>query len=281
MLSLKSRFSAVARRAALLAASCISVACLAAPIARAADPAPAPAPAVAAPASAQQPMRIVCIGDSITQGRKGDGSQNKMVQSYRYPLWKMFLDAEIPVDFVGTVNEGFDKGKFGGDPDYPDYKGKAFDRDNEGHWGWTTQAVADKLPEWIQGYTPDIALTLLCTNDKMDKEKPNVEPTIAAHKSLIATLRAKNPKVVILIGKPYEEWAPFPAVCTAMDALAKELSTPDSPVVTVEHAKDWVSKPEDPNTCTVDWVHPNEKGDAKLAKEWFDALQPFLRKAAK
>ena len=290
MVTSRLRFSTIVRRATLLAASCISAACLiptnswAADAAPAGTPAPTATPAGPTSASLRQPIRIVCIGDSITQGRRGDevkGGKVKMVYSYRYPLWKMFVDADIPVDFVGSMKEAFDHDLFKGDPDWADYKGKTFPRACEGHWGWTTQGVADKLPGWIKDYTPDIALTLLGTNDMKEKEKSSLEPTLAAHRSLVAILRAKNPKVVILIGEPYEEWQPYPRLCTALAALAKELSTPESPVVAVEHAKGWVSKPDLPDTCTVDWEHPNQKGDMMLAKDWFEALQPFLKKAAK
>src|SRR4051812_47069722 len=94
------------------------------------SPAPARAPT--------RPLYILPLGDSFTQGRKGDGQPDTVscdaaVESYRYPLWKMLVDAGVDtqVDFVGSLVGGFE-----GDPPWPDYRGKRFDREHEGHWGW-------------------------------------------------------------------------------------------------------------------------------------------------
>jgi len=221
---------------------------------------------------AGDPVRLVCIGDSITQGRKGGGS-NAPTQSYRYPLWKMLVDLGANVHFVGSLNGGFE-----GDPEWPDYKGKPFDRGHEGHWGWTTRAVREKLPEWIKGYTPDVALILLGANDANPKLNMTIEDTAKEMEELIEILRGKNPKVVILLGKPFMEWKPFPEMRDRFDVLAKSKSTPASPIVTVDLSKGWISKPDSPGAHTVDWVHPNADGDSRLAAAWADALKPQLKR---
>ena len=224
------------------------------------------------------PLRIVCIGDSITQGR-GDhsngGTKWTPTFSYRYPLWKLLVDSGAEVDFVGSLNGGFE-----GDPDWANYKGRAFDRDHEGHWGWKTVAVAAKLPEWIEGYTPDVALILLGSNDvngKTPEEKnASVDRVRTAMTDIFSILRKKNPKVVILLGQCFQEWEPFPAMRAAMTELTKTQATAKSPIVVVDHSSGWVSDPKKTGTHTVDWVHPNLAGDEKLARNWFVALKPFL-----
>ena len=222
--------------------------------------------------AAAAPVRIVCIGDSITQGRKG-GGPNAPTFSYRYPLWKKLVDLGASVDFVGSLPGGFE-----GDPDWADYKGKAFDRDHEGHWGWTSRAVREKLPEWIKGYTPDVALILLGTNDANPALKMTVDDTGKEIEQIIDLLRARNPKVTVLLGGPFQEWKPFPELRTRFEALAKAKSTAASPIVTVDPSKGWVSKPDAPGAHTVDWVHPNPEGDARLAAAFLDALQPQLKR---
>ncbi len=230
------------------------------------------------------PIRIVEIGDSITQGR-GDHSGGvekwEPTFSYRYPLWKMLVDAGVKFECVGSMNGGFES-----DPNWADYKGHSFARAHEGHWGWKTTDVADKLPGWIQGYTPDIALILLGGNDMSgktpDERAKNIESVREAMRSIFATLRKRNPKVVILLGQCYPEWEPYPQLRAAMADLAKNEATTPSPVVLVDHSPGWVSDPKKPDTDTVDWMHPNPKGDEKLARNWFKALRPYLvRKEAK
>ena len=49
-----------------------------------------------------------------------------------------------------------------------------------------------------------------------------------------------------------------------------------SPVIAVSTAEGWISKPDREGTCTVDWVHPNPKGDAHIAARVFAAIRPWL-----
>ena len=224
------------------------------------------------------PLRIVCIGDSITQGR-GDHSAGGAAWtptfSYRYPLWKLLVDAHADVDFVGSLHGGFES-----DPAWADYQGRKFARDHEGHWGWKTVDVAAKLPGWIEGYTPDVALILLGSNDANGKtpeeHQASVQRVRAAMTDIFSILRKKNPKVAILLGQCFQEWAPFPALRQAMTELAQAQATAASPIVLVDHATGWISDPKKTGTHTVDWVHPNAVGDEKLARNWLAALQPFL-----
>jgi len=63
----------------------------------------------AVPVRAEEPaaLRIVCLGDSITQ-RTGDhgggGVKWTPTFSYRYPLWKLLINAGFKVDFVGSAS---------------------------------------------------------------------------------------------------------------------------------------------------------------------------------
>lgn len=226
--------------------------------------------ALGLPVLAAEPLRVVCIGDSITQGRKG---KDKVVPtySYRYALWKKFVDAGIPVQPVGSQKTGFE-----GSPDYAEYKGQKFVNDSEGYWGWTTQGVSDKLKETNKQWTADLALILLGTNDK--EAGKTLEPTLKAMTEIVTTLRQNNPKMTIIIGQPFQEWKPFPEMGKAYAELAAKLNTAESPVLSVVTSKDWVSKPDAPNTCTVDWVHPNPIGDEKVATAFFAAIEPLMKK---
>jgi lysophospholipase L1-like esterase len=217
-------------------------------------------------------VRIVCIGDSITQGRKGsEGKMKGPTYSYRYPLWKKLLDAGIAVDLVGSQ-----KGGFGGTATYEKHQDRDFDNEHEGYWGWTTQAVSDKLKTTSKSWTADFALIMLGTNDKA-KEK-TMTPTISAMTEIVQTLRQNNPRIAILIGEPCEEWEPFPEMGKAYEELATKLNSPDSPVIAVKHSTGWISNPDKEGTCTVDWVHPNAVGDEKVAANFLKAMEPLLKK---
>lgn len=216
-------------------------------------------------------LRILCIGDSITHGRAGKPDDAKVppTYSYRYPLWKKLIDAGVKFRFVGGHEGGFE-----GAPEYATYKGQTFPNVHEAYWGWTTAAVLGKLREHRDQVTADIAIILIGGND--DQKKNGFEPTIAAMRETIAFLRERNPRVKILLGRLFMEWEPNPELGERYAKLAKELSTKASPIVDVVTSKGWVSKPDEPNTATVDWVHPNPHGDELLAEAFFRAMQPWL-----
>ncbi len=218
---------------------------------------------------AADPVRIVCVGDSITQGRAGRGN-NVPTYSWRYPLWQACVDAKLTVDFVGSMTTGFE-----GSPDYAAHGGKTFVNHHEGRWGWTTRAVADALVDGSKGWTADVAVVFLGTNDKIKEE--GMDPTLKSMRDIITVLRGRNAAVKVAIGLPFQEWEPFPALSKAYIALAAELTTVKSPVITVATADGWVSKPDAPNTLTVDWVHPNPKGDAHIATRVFAVIKPWLK----
>ena len=103
----------------------------------------------------EAPVRILPLGDSITQGDKDH-------RSYRYSLWVRLIAAGISFDFVGSMNSNFF-----GNPVWPDYNGQSFDRDHEGHWGWQADQILNGHPltegkeylsAWLEEYTPDIVL---------------------------------------------------------------------------------------------------------------------------
>jgi acyl-CoA thioesterase I len=217
---------------------------------------------VTGPALAQ-PVHILPIGDSITQGR----GTSPQTQSWRYPFWKLLVDSGTDFDMIGSLSVGFN-----GDPDWPDYMGLPFDRDHDGHWGWTSWGCASAMQYWIPNWDapPDVAMFLLGTN--ASGEDDAIPHNVAAHRDMFNQVRDENPNVIIMLGLPFQEWNPFPAMRDAYRALAAEESTPQSPIVVVDHSPGWVSNPGSPGTHTVDWVHPNTAGDLKLAQNWYAAF---------
>lgn len=107
------------------------------------------------------PIRILPLGDSITQGGRADRAE----YTYRYPLFYRLKDAGYNVDFIGSMHQGLSA-----EAKWPDINGVAFDLDHEGHYGWKTAAARDKLRDWMATYPapPDIVLIhlvghLLCS----------------------------------------------------------------------------------------------------------------------
>jgi hypothetical protein len=137
------------------------------------------------PADAET-IDILPIGDSITQGGRSDRAE----YTYRYPLFYKLKDAGYDVNFIGSLNSGLNP-----DAKWPDKNGVAFDLDHEGHYGWKTAAVRDKLAEWSAawGAAPDIALIHL------GHQRPRIQDFNAdvaqPLKDMVTFLRTKIPRV--------------------------------------------------------------------------------------
>jgi hypothetical protein len=108
----------------------------------------------------ERPLRILCVGDSITQG----GKRSQPEHTYRLPLQILLRERRIAFDFIGSRQKGLHE-----DVTWPEIaEGVPFDPDHEGYYGNKTEAVCGKVKEAFTGYTvyPDIVLVHLGTNDQ-------------------------------------------------------------------------------------------------------------------
>ena len=212
-----------------------------------------------------RPIHILPLGDSITQGGRADRPE----YTYRYPLYGMLTVAGYEFDFIGSLTKGLQPGAHWPVP---------FDLHHEGHYGWKTGAVRDKLPEWIPQWqaAPDIVLIHLGTNDQGAKD--HTMAVVQPLTEIITRLRREDPHVVVLVAHLNFNDGAALKIRPLVERLAKTMSTAQSPVVTVPMYAGWVEDPSKPGTDTFDWAHPNLQGQQKMAKQWFAVLQPFLTK---
>lgn len=162
------------------------------------------------PAIADSLGDIAFIGDSITQ------ANGTNAVSYRYALWKHFVDSGLNYSPVGSMNiftSGSSTSSLA-----PDYRGQTFNNTSEGHFGWDVAWVVSGesqgnrpntgqntggLADWISKYTalPDTATILMGVNDlsrgSAGKSTYTDETIIANTKSVVSTLQAANPNVTV------------------------------------------------------------------------------------
>jgi len=205
-------------------------------------------------------VRILPLGDSITQGGLG-------WPSYRRALWHKLDQAGYSVDFVGGQDDFYAQA--------PERAERDFDLDHQGHWAWETGEIAAKIDGWLNhwlfGYTPDVVIIHLGTND-FDRDQ-SIDSTLVEMETIIAALRRKNPAVSILIAEIIpmrsKDTEPFNA---ALRDWAPRQSTEASPLVLVDQYAGY-----DPVADNHDEYHPNAQGEEKMAQRWFAALQQVLR----
>lgn len=211
-----------------------------------------------ASATAREAIKILPLGDSITQG----GNERP---SYRRALWLKLKQHGFNVDFVGSQKD------FHGAP--PDDAKLDFDLDHEGHWGWETNEIVDALPKWLETYTADIALVHLGTND-FDRGEA-IPLTLEDLSSVLGLMRQSNPEITILLARIVPMRSKSTATFnTALSEWASTQSTPSSKLIIVDQHAGYY-----PLFYNYDKYHPNSWGEKKMADRWFDALSLILEKS--
>ncbi len=221
--------------------------------------------------STTEKLSILPLGDSITQAAKDRNS-------YRRSLYQKLVAAGHNVDFVGSMTKT---------KDCTDYPARDFDFDHEGHWAWRIDEIIEgrnarcygkgKLADWLKNYAPDLALIHLGSNDAFQGN--SVASSIAELKQVVQILRKKNPNIVIflaqLIGaKDKQTNQTIIKLNEQIPTLAAELDRANSPVIVVDQYTDF-----NPRRDTYDGIHPNQRGEAKMAQKWFEAINAYLKSA--
>lgn len=200
--------------------------------------------------------RIMCVGDSITEG---SGS----FPAYRLGLWRKLTAAGHSVHFVGsrvTPNAGNTL-------------------EHEGYGGKTAEYLASVLPVTFAAHPADVVL-IHAGHNHFDTDNPPDGPVpliVAATESMIDTCRALNPQVTVLVAQvitsnKLPKYSYIPDLNIALAALAARKHTIAQPVYVVDQATGF-----NPATDTIsDLVHPNASGSEKMATKWFEALDAVL-----
>jgi lysophospholipase L1-like esterase len=197
---------------------------------------------------AAEPVRVMAVGDSITEG-------GKTFATYREPLARRLQAAGYAVEFVGS------RGEVG--------------RRHEGYGGKTVEYLAEQVPAHFAA-TPAAVVLLHAGHNHFSEQRP-VPGIVAATEKLITLFRAANPRVTVLLAQvipsgKLPKYDYIPELNLALSALAVRLNSAAQPVVLVNLADgfDWR------NDTIEDHVHPNAAGADKMAARWFEALRRVL-----
>ena len=218
---------------------------------------PGPEPSVA---RADDPVRILIIGDSMTQGSAGDWT-------WRYRLWRDLADSRANVDFVGPSDDLYNviSETFGSH----DYIDPEFDQDHAARWGLSL-AFPDEhhsVSELVEDYQPDVLVEMLGVND-LTWLQGTPEQMVSGTSGWVASARAVDPDIDIVLSRIPQPWLPKVAAFNdLLDGLAEELDTPGSRVVAAQSDADLVRSDD-----TWDTFHPNAHGEIKIAAAVADSL---------
>lgn len=217
----------------------------------------------------EQTLRIMAIGDSVTEGDTNHAS-------YRFWLHQNLLSAGFNFDLVGT-RRGNHVQWVGtqGEPLYP-----WFDQDHQSRWGAQLDESHNSINQWAS-QKPDVVLIHIGHNDIRNGKTP--QQMINHLSTFIDDLRSKvNPNVRIALAMPIANFslgsvAEMDAYRAMIPGLAASKSTAQSPIVVVDQYAGF-----NPDIHTYDTVHPNAAGEQQIAARFFDAIvqlvgRPTLR----
>lgn len=247
----------------------------------------------AVPAVAADLGNIVFVGDSITQ------ANGTNAVSYRYSLWKHFVDNNIDYKPQGSMTI-FTSGSSTSNL-APDYLGQTFKNTSEGHFGWDAAWIVSGasqgnrpntgqgtggLATWIDGYDklPDTATVLIGINDlSRGNENSYFDTLLANQKSIVQTLQAKNENVTVhvfsLLPSSQTNWKhvetqdyPWATVLAYNERLKEEVKTWGTEKSTVVYTDITTGFDPTNGVHTYDLLHPKAQGELILAGNMARAL---------
>ena len=251
------RWNHVARWSATLVAAAVLSACGGGSGDDSAAPSGSTSTRVASCGQSGGSLRIMPLGDSITEGESGHNT-------YRRVLWQRLQGAGCDVDFVGT--------KFGVSSGYRNSPSKSppngdFDLDHEGYWDYQVNELLPFVASSVAAAQPDIVLIHVGTNDVLaGQSAAGIAGEIS---SLINTLRSGKSDVYIVLAKiipAASSTAGTSALNRQIDGIAARLNTAASPVVVVDQASGYST------ADNYDGVHPAPSGENKLGNRWADTV---------
>ena len=196
--------------------------------------------------AADDPVMVLVVGDSITQGKVGD-------YTWRCRLWETLEAEGVPVDFVGPTHGvyNFDTKDY----DSEGYANPACDSDHAARWGLSYLHPVHDITDLVREYQPDVVVNMLGTNDLVWYHRTPYA-TAGDAVTFIDEARAVDPAVRFVMGEVTPTW--FEDFDT-YNWWVREIAKQREHVAVATRPTDYTQGD------TWDNVHPNESGERKIA----------------
>jgi lysophospholipase L1-like esterase len=205
-------------------------------------------PTGSAAAESNGGVRVMPLGDSITEGTQVPGG-------YRIGLWQRVSGAGYRVDFVGSQFNG------------PASLG---DHDHQGHPGWRIDQIDANIVGWLRNTTPRTVLLHIGTNDILQNSNVNGAPGRLS--SLVDHITATVPNADVFVATI------IPLANSGQEAAARTFNaTIPAMVQSKVNAGKRVHLVDMHAALTtadlIDGIHPTANGYDKMAATWYSALR--------
>jgi lysophospholipase L1-like esterase len=223
-------------------------------------------------APSAEPLRIMCLGDSITTGYTDNPKWDVPFEfGYRSGLYKRLTEAGYTIKFVGACQEPWN-GAFGKPKNSPVLDLRKFDQDqHRGYGGWGTKGILDHVREWLAADKPDIVLLMAGINDG---------GSVAARQNLDEIVQAivtANPTTDVIVAQ-ITPMAKFSQTIVdynvyIRDTLVPSYKSQGKRVSTVDQYANLIVKDAIETTRYSNGInHPNAETYERMAQTWFDGM---------
>ena len=231
---------------------------------------------------------IVFVGDSITQGGGENSAYADKSVSYRYSLWKNFVDNGIDYKPQGSVTQFYDQSS-ASQTQTPNYRGKTFVNNSEGHYGWDAAWIVSGktdgrtsltwktggLADWMKNYSaqPKTATVLIGVNDLSrygsGAPKYSYEEVRDNVKGIVSTLQANSSAletvhVFSVLPSAQTSWVgnriPRDEIKKYNEVLKKSVESGTWNTDSTKVVYHDITTGFDPSKMTSDSLHPNAQG---------------------
>lgn len=198
---------------------------------------------------------ILPFGDSITDGVGMNGGGG-----YRVELFSLALADDHEIEYGGSLQNG---------PQMVD--GTAFPRNHEGHSGWKIAQLNPLIPSPAFNETPHIVLLHIGTNDIAQND--NLSQAPARLETLIDDIIDEAPDALVVVAQliPLNLGGGVDSYNDAIPGIVEERASAGKHVIMVDQNSDF------PLNELPDNVHPNAAGYERMARVWYEAIEPYLR----
>lgn len=209
-------------------------------------------------APADTPLRVMIVGDSISQGAAGDAT-------WRYWFWRELRRQRVRVDLVGP--ERLPKGR------QPRYEARRlrFDRDHAARSGTTVDYHLKRITERMRTYRPRVVVVEVGINDIFRGDSAaRVADDLRRLLNRIWA-RSRSTRVVLAELPPVQGNPRAHRVSARANALLEDRYA-DHPRVVMVRNRTETRQPWIPREHTTDGLHPNATGQTLLAQRFAEAF---------
>ena len=213
------------------------------------------------------PIRVMCLGDSITYGVGWDGGETQDAQGYRGDLSSLLGSSYV---FVGSqINGNFSQNHHEGHPGYP-ISGQPSAN------GWRP-GIYENIQNWMEANPADIILLHIGSNDiAINPTDTEVYTEMLINLGyLLQYMHEINGSARIYVAEITEIDVTKPANGYDISNVYNQIQAYNSGIPKVVQGMDWVTVVAMPildSTDMWDLFHPNATGYKKMAQTWYNSI---------